>query len=220
VAAGADAAASCVATSMDQTVRMTLGGADVVILAQGTAGQANTAYIGFVAPGGTYTSVATNGAALSMTATAQEIFVGNKNGDHVDDLSLPGLAYGPIACTTDCGSSQAVDMATDVLGESVLWITQSGGVLKAPVAVSGSTGTPLAQLPGGLGRMARDGAYVYATSQVAVYAVPLAQIGDAGAFVVLSGAEASQPFGIAADESGVYFTTAGGLVRRVSAPAP
>jgi hypothetical protein len=200
---------------------MTLGGAGVVLLAQGTAAQANTEYIGFATPGGPYVNVATHGASSAMTATAQQIFLGNNSGNHVDDLSLPGLTYGSILCTSDCGGAPSVDMTTDVSLENVLWITQNGGVFRAPIAVNGSTGTQLAQLPGSLARMARDASLVYATSQgVSVYAVPLAQVGDGGAFLTLSGDETSQPFGIAVDENNVYWTTVAGLVRRMSVPTP
>ncbi|MGO8995407.1 MAG: hypothetical protein ACLQVI_18985 [Polyangiaceae bacterium] len=221
IADGGDAAASCVATSMDQTVRMTLGGASVVLLAQGTAAQSNTEYVGFATPASMYMSAPTNGPSLAVTATSQQVFLGNGNGDHVDSLSLPGLTAAPIACTTNCGSAPSVDMTTDVPLENILWITENGGVFKAPIAVNGSTGAPLAQLPSSLVRMARDASYVYATSQdIGVYAVPLAQVGDGGAFLTLSNDESAQPFGIAADGTNVYWTTTGGLIRTMRAPAP
>ena len=129
-------------------------------------------------------SAPTNGPSLAVTATSQQVFLGNGNGDHVDSLSLPGLTAAPIACTTNCGSAPSVNMTTDVPLENILWITENGGVFKAPIAVNGSTGAPLAQLPSSLVRMARDASYVYATSQdIGVYAMPLAQVGDGGAFL-------------------------------------
>ncbi|HEY2517261.1 MAG TPA: hypothetical protein VGI39_40590 [Polyangiaceae bacterium] len=218
--AGADAGPSCVTSSADTTVRMAIGGGGLVLLAQGTGANAAKEFIGVATPGSAYTNVQAAGPAEALAATSQRAFLSNKNGDHIDEVVLPGLTPGLIACLSNCGTAPAVDVTVDVLTTNLFWITQNGGVFTAPIAVSNGKGTQLAQLPGSLVRVARDASFVYATGLgSSVLAVPIAQVGDAGAFQSLASAE-NQPFGIAVDQNAVYWTTADGEVRTVGVPVP
>ena len=218
--AGADAGPSCVTSSADTTVRMAVGGGGLVLLAQGTGANLAKEFIGLASPGSAYTNVQTLGPAQALAATSQRAFLGNKNGDHIDEVVLPGLTAGGIACLSNCGTAPAVDLAVDVLGTNVLWITQSGGVFTAPIAITNAKGTQLGQLSGTLVRMARDASFVYATGLgSSVLAVPIAPGGDGGAPLTLASGE-NQPFGVAVDQNAVYWTTADGEVRTVGAPGP
>jgi hypothetical protein len=216
---GPDGGPSCVVASPDVTVRMTLGGASIVLLAKGTGPAANSELVGVPATGGSFTSVLTGGASQAITATSQQAFLGNGNGNHVDALMLTGLTFGPAVCLAGCGTAALVDMATDVSAQTLLWITQNGGVFRAPVTVpsGGPKGTLLAQLgTGPLNRMARDASYVYVTALgTSIVAVPLA----GGTPVTLASGELS-PFGIAVDGSSVYWGDAAGNIRKTSVPAP
>jgi hypothetical protein len=215
---GGDAGPSCVTSSVDVTVRMALGGAGIVLLGQGTGGQANNEFVGVATPGSPFTNVQTDGPSKALAATAQQAFLGNANGDHVDEIALPALSYGTMICTTGCGTAPSADIVLDVSVANVLWITQNGGVFKAPIATSGSTGTQLAQLGGSLTRMARDASYVYVTGLgTSVLAVPLEQAGDAGAYLTLANEE-TEPFGIAVDEAAVYWANANGTIRTTQLP--
>jgi hypothetical protein len=222
---GGDAGPSCVVSSPDVAVRMTLGGGGLVLLAQGPNGSTNE-FIGTPNAGAAFTSVQTQGPASAVTATAHEAFLGNKNGDHVDEVTLPGLVYGTTVCLAGCGAATIVDMTTDVALQNVLWVTQAGGGYSAPVAVNGSSGTQHLQVAATPQRMARDASYIYVTALGASAQVPssviaasLAPGGDAGAFLTLSSPE-TNPFGIAVDESAVYWDDADGRVRKTSVPLP
>ena len=222
-ASGGDAGPSCVAASADVTVRMTLGGANIVLLAKGTGANANNEYIGVPATGASFAGTLTQGPSQAIAATSQQVLLGNANGDHVDELALTGMTFGGAVCLTGCGSAMLVDMTMDVATENVLWITQNGGVFTAPLAVpsSGPNGSELVQIgTGSLTRMARDASYVYVTALgSSIVAVPLARSGDAGTFVTLASGEVS-PFGIAVDESAVYWGDAEGRIRKTSVPGP
>jgi hypothetical protein len=223
---GGDAGPSCVVSSSDVTVRMTLGGTSLVLLAQGTGGNATNEYVGVVSAGETFSSVETQGPSSAIAATAQQAFLGNKNGEHVDELALTGLTFGNTICTSDCADAVIVDITTDVSLKNVLWISQSGSIDFAPIAVNGAKATEYAQLSGVLQRMARDASYIYVTvlglsveSSSSVLAVQTAPGADAGTFITLSGAE-NNPFGIVVDESAVYWGDAVGRIRKAPVPPP
>jgi hypothetical protein len=222
---GGDAGPSCVVSSTDIAVRMTLGGGGLVILAQGPSGSTNE-YVGTVSAGADFTNVETQGPASAVTATAHEAYFGNKNGNHVDEVALPSLVYGPTVCTAGCGNTTIVDLTTDVALQNVLWISQGGGAYSAPIAVSAASGTQYLQVAATPQRMARDASHIYVTvlatsaqAPSSIIAASLAPGGDAGAFLTLSSPE-TNPFGIAVDETAVYWDDANGRVRKTNVPLP
>jgi hypothetical protein len=214
---GADAAVTCICSAAVTTVRMTLGAGSVVFLAKGTGASVNNEYVGFSSAGG-FTNVQTQGPSSAITATTTQGFLGNGNGFHIDEVGFPGLTFGPAECTTSCGGTTILDMALDAEEQNILWVTQGGGVHTIPIHVSGGTGAQLVVLPATPQRMARDANYIYVTAGMSsVYAVPIAQAPDAGVFLTLSSDETS-PFGIAVDDTSVYWGNADGTIRRTSVP--
>ena len=216
---GADAAVTCICTAAVTTVRMTLGAGSVVFLAKGTGASVNNEYVGFSSAGG-FTNVQTQGPSSAITATTTQGFLGNGNGFHIDELGFPALTYGSAECTSSCGGTTIVDMALDAAEQNILWVTQGGGVHTIPIHVNGAVGAQFVVLPATPQRMARDASYIYVTAgSSSVYAVPIAQAPDAGTFLTLANSETS-PFGIAVDDTNLYWGNADGTIRRTSVPTP
>jgi hypothetical protein len=212
------ASPSCVVGGAYATVRMTLGGGDIVLLA--SQGNGNP-FLGTAAKagGGTYQPVQAQGPGVAMTATSADIFVANRL--HVDVYALQGLTMGASLCMTNCGNGgeTIVDMVLDVGATNVLWATSGGNIYSAMIGQTQSSGTFLGTVPATPQRIARDAYYVYVTTAAAesgaVLAIPFAT----GPTIVLAQNEPA-PFGVAVDDTNVYWTNAAGQVRAVGAPHP
>jgi hypothetical protein len=211
---GGGAAPTCVTQTQYATLRMTLNDDDVVLLTEGPGMQL---HVGFSAKGvalDPYKNTPPQGPTNAIAATDSNIFLSNVNGHHIDQLSVPALTFGPILCSDSCGTAAVVDMVLDGNVANLLWVTADGSLFRAPTAMNNQP-TPLASLGAPPRRLARDASFVYATAENgSVYAVPLD--GDAGAVITVASGEQA-PFGIAADGTNVYWTTAGAIR---SAPRP
>lgn len=207
-------APACVTSGAFASVRMTTNGAYVVVLSRAAAND----FIGFGLPDGGYQNVQAQGVSQAITATSTNIFLGNPNGIHIDELTFPALGFLAPVCTSGCGATTILDITVDVTGASLLWITQ-GGVFTEPTAPTNATGTQLATLPAAGQRIARDASYAYVTTAQSVIAVPLSGK-DAGAPVLTLASGEASPFGIAVDDEHVYWTDGNGSIRATSVPAP
>jgi hypothetical protein len=214
-------AATCVTSGPYGSVRMTVTGAYVVVLAQPAGAGPPPQQIGYALADGGYASEPTQGASQAIAATPQNILVGNINGPHIDQLPLPALGnFGPMLCTTGCGGSQITDMVLDTAGTSPLWVSQFGGVFTMSTPpIAAATATHLAELGQTPQRLARDQSYVYVTTTSSVFAVPIVPLDGGLTALTLASGEAS-PFGVAVDSAYVYWTDGSGKIRATSVPPP